>query len=195
MRERVVACSIFEATPTDMPLVFTGPLLNEMSPELRRKIERAYSEFPELGDRRVIVGITRKHWLDGYAVGEDFCIRLNVRRRTGVSLFTIGHELTHLLQKPGLGIVPEGEVQCDIWTLARSEIFLDEMPSYLDIPCTEEGWRNHAREVHELCIRAIGVRRSNRRYIVWLKKMLRQHLAAPFQLGLFDVHPAQIAQV
>jgi len=91
-----------------MPLVFTGPLLNEMTPELRRKIERAYSEFPELGDRRVIVGITRKHWLDGYAVGEVFCIRLNVRRRTGVSLFTIGHELTHLLQKPGLGIVPEG---------------------------------------------------------------------------------------
>ena len=178
-----------------MPLILTAPLLSEISYELKRKIERAYAEFPELVDRRVTVGITRKRWLDGYTVAEDFCIRFNIKHRAGVSYFTIGHELTHLLQKTGLGIVPEGEVQCDIWTLARSEIFLDEMPSYLDIPCTEEGWRNHAREVHELCIRAIGVRRSNRRYIVWLKKMLRQHLAAPFQLGLFDVHPAQIAQV
>ena len=48
-----------------MPLTFTSPLLNEMTPELRHKIERAYSEFPELGDRRLIVGVTRKHWLGG----------------------------------------------------------------------------------------------------------------------------------
>lgn len=186
MRKRVIACSIFEATRTDMPLVFTGPLLNEMTLELGRKIEHAYSKFPELRDRRVIVGITKKRGLDGYAVGEDFCIRLNVNRRTGLSHFTIGHELTHLLQKPGLGTVPDGEVQCDIWTLARSELFLDEMPGYLEIPCPEESWRDHARHVRELCIQAIEVRRANRRYIVWLRNMLRQYLTSPIQLGLFS---------
>ncbi len=176
-----------------MALIFTNPLLDEITPELKRKIERAYLEFPELSKRRVVVGITKKHWLDGYAVGEDFCIRLYVNRRTGISYFTIGHEFTHLLQKPGLGIVPDGEVQCDIWTLARSELFLDEMPSYLDVhPCTEESWKYHARAVRELCIRAIEVRTLNRRYIVWLKNMLRHHFAGPVQLDLFKLDSISI---
>ena len=39
----------------------------------------------------------------------------------------------HLLQRPCLGIVPAGEMQCDIWTLARSELFLDEKPCYLEL--------------------------------------------------------------
>ncbi len=132
-----------------MALIFTNPLLDEITPELKRKIERAYLEFPELSKRRVVVGITKKHWLDGYAVGE---------------------------------------VQCDIWTLARSELFLDEMPSYLDVhPCTEESWKYHARAVRELCIRAIEVRTLNRRYIVWLKNMLRHHFTGPVQLDLFNL--------
>ena len=171
-----------------MPLIFTNPLLDEIRPELKQRVERAYAEFPELSRRRVVVGITKKRWLDGYAVGEDFCIRLNVNRRTRTSCFTIGHELTHLLQKPGLGIVPDGEVQCDIWTLARSELFLDEMPTYLDVhPCTEESWKYHAKAVRELCVRAIEVRSFNRRYIVWLKNMLRHHFTGPVQLDLFNL--------
>ncbi len=171
-----------------MPVKFTKPLRDEMTPALRRKIERAYREFPELAGHPVVFGITKKRRLDGYAVIEDFCVRLNVRRRKGVSYFTIGHELTHLLQKPGLGIVPDGEVQCDIWTLARSQLFLDEMPSYLDVhPCTEESWKYHARAVRELCVRAIEVRSFNRRYIVWLKNMLRHHFTGPVQLDLFNL--------
>ncbi len=77
-----------------MPLILTAPLLSEISSELKRKIERAYAEFPELVERRVTVGMTRKPWLDGYTVAEDFCVRLNSKRRTGVSYFTVGHEFT-----------------------------------------------------------------------------------------------------
>ena len=121
-----------------------------------------------------------------YAVIEDFCIRLNVRRRKGVSYFTIGHELTHLLQKPGLGIVPDGEVQCDIWTLARSRIFLDGMPTYLDVdPCRDEDWKFHAGAVRELCIRAIEERTCRRKYIVWLRNMIGEYFTRPAQLDLF----------
>lgn len=171
-----------------MPLHFTAVLKEQLTPDLREKIERAYGAFPELQPKRVRVGLTHKRWLDGYADGEEFCIRLNVSRRRGVSYFTIGHELTHLLQKPGLGTVPEGEVQCDIWTLARSPLFLDEMPGYLDVhPVTEKDWGRHAAQVHELCRRALEVRHSNRRYIVWLKQSLLQHFSEPSQLGLFDV--------
>lgn len=170
-----------------MPLQFTSVLRGRLTPELKTRIEGAYAQFPELKQRRVRVGLTHKRWLDGYADGEDFCIRLNVRRHQGVSYFTIGHELTHLLQKPGLGIVPEGEVQCDIWTLARSQLFLDEIPGYLDVhPVTEKDWARHAPKVHQLCRRALEVRQSNRRYIVWLKESLRRQFSDPIQLPLFD---------
>jgi len=170
-----------------VPLHFTSVLSSRLTPDLKEKIERAYGEFPELQPERVRVGLTRKRWLDGYADGEEFCIRLNVSRRRGVSYFTIGHELTHLLQKPGLGTVPEGEVQCDIWTLARSPLFLDEMPSYLDVhPVTEKDWGCHAHRVHELCRRALEVRQSNRRYIVWLRESLRRRFSEPAQLRLFE---------
>jgi hypothetical protein len=169
-----------------VPLQFTRVLRDELTPDLERRIERAYYEFPELKQKHVRVGLTNKRWLDGYADGEDFCIRLNVRRRNGVSYFTIGHELTHLLQKPGLGTVPEGEVQCDIWTLARSKLFLDEMPGYLDVhPVTEKDWARHAARVHRLCRRALEVRQSNRRYIVWFRESLQHHFSGPVQLGLF----------
>ncbi len=77
-----------------MPLILTAPLRSKISSELKRKIERAYAEFPELVERRVTVGMTRKPWLDGYTVAEDFCVRLNSKRRTGVSYFTVGHEFT-----------------------------------------------------------------------------------------------------
>ena len=173
-----------------MPLAFTNPLLAKMTPPLKRRIERAYLKFPELSQRRVVVGITWKRRVDAYAVIEDFCIRLNVRSKTGTTYYTIGHELTHLLQKPGLGVIPYGEVQCDIWTLARSDLFLDEIPTYLDVhPCTDRDWKRHARSIRNFCIQAIEVRKANRKYIVWLKNTLQSYLAGPRQLDLFDLRP------
>ena len=66
-------------------------------------------EFPELGDRKVTVGLTATPGVDGLAVADEMLVRLNVNRRR-VPYFTIGHELMHLLQRPGLGVVPAGEV-------------------------------------------------------------------------------------
>lgn len=151
-----------------------------MTPELWAKITRAYAEFPDLIQRHIVVGITKRRGLDGYAVREDFCIRLYVTRKTTPSLYTIGHEFTHLLQWPGLGTVPNGEFQCDIWTLARSELFLDEMPSYLEVrACANGNWKYHAHMVRNLCRQAIEARKTNRNYIVWLKDRLRASYGTP----------------
>jgi hypothetical protein len=50
------------------------------------------------------------------------------------------------------------------------------MPTYLRLhPCTQESWKQHASRIRELCTQAIEVRRTNRKYIVWLKDMLRQY--------------------
>ena len=165
--------------------VLTAPMAAVISDELRHRLGRALEEFPELGDRRVTVGLTAIPGVDGLAIPDEMLVRLNVNRRR-VPFFTIGHELMHLLQRPGLGIVPAGEVQCDIWTLPRSELFLDEKPCYLEVPCGTRVWPRHAHAVRRLCQDALDVRRQDRRYILWLKKRLRDHFDGPVTLPLFD---------
>jgi hypothetical protein len=109
---------------------------------------------------------------DGIAVFEDMTVRFDLRRG-GPSYYTIGHELTHLLQ--ALKRVPFGEVQCDIWTLARGRLFLDEAPCYLPVPeRLRRRWTRHAAGVSYLCRRAISERPTRRTYIRWLKQQLTE---------------------
>src|SRR5262245_38306602 len=109
-----------------MPVHYTGPMRAVLTADVEMRLENSLAQFPELANRTITVGLTKS--ADGTAEIESMTIRLNVRRRRPVSYFTIGHELTHLLQNGGLGIVPGGEVQCDVWTLARSDLFLDDRP-------------------------------------------------------------------
>lgn len=154
------------------PLILTLPLARVATSQLVQKLEASLKLFPELGDEPVTVGLTTSRRLDGLAIPNERLIRLNPLRRRMVSYFTIGHELTHLLQPPGLSLIPSGEVQCDIWTLARDELFLDEKPSYLQINCDGRSWGRHAHAVQRLCRYAIDERSRNRQYIVWLQRQL-----------------------
>ena len=172
-------------------LVLTAPMAAVARPELVFRLERALALFPELGDERVTVGVTTSRTLDGLAYPSERLIRLNPYRRRMVTYFTIGHELTHLVQPPGLALIPGGEVQCDIWTLARDPLFLDEKPCYLEVDCDGRRWRRHAHAVRELCRRAIEIRWRNRRYIVWLREQLSAYFdrPEPEQPSLFDTVP------
>jgi hypothetical protein len=151
----------------------------EMTPDLMNRIERALGEFPELLKHKITVGVNRSANLHGSADSRNMTIRLNPRPRGGVTYATIGHELTHLLQRPGLGVVPYGEEQCDIWTLARSDLFLDDVPFYL---CAhlwrKKTWPNYAKAVRSLCIEAIRLRATNRRYKAWLEDAIQGHVNA-----------------
>jgi hypothetical protein len=72
-----------------------------------------------------------------------------------------------------LRLVPLGEVQCDIWTLARGRLFADELPCYLQMPPPiRRNWRRYAARVGYLCERAISERSTRRTYIQWLKQEL-----------------------
>ena len=158
-----------------MPVFYTGRMNKVLSQELGSRLERSLGEFPELAARTITVGLTKT--CAGTAEAAQMLIRLNVRRHTPVSYFTIGHELTHLLQSAGLRVVPDGEVQCDVWTLARSELFLDDQPTYL---CkrlwSRSNWPDHAEAVRALCIQAIEMRRTNRRYLMWLNAAIEQRV-------------------
>ena len=156
-----------------MAIRYTAPMLAVMTAPLETRIQRCIEQFPELVERTVAVGLTMS--AEGTAEADKMTIRLHVRRRKQVSCFTIGHELTHLLQSTGLRLVPDGEVQCDVWTLSRSELFLDDRPSYL---CphlwTRASWSQHAPVARQLCIEAIERRRTNRRYLMWLTDQLER---------------------
>ena len=150
-----------------------------------RDYERALREFPELSEHTITVGVNRSNDLHGSADSRNMTIRLNPRLKGGVAYATIGHELTHLLQKPGLGIVPYGEEQCDIWTIARSGLFLDDVPFYLCSDLWEKKtWPSHANMVRSLCMEAIRVRETNRRYKIWLEESIKQYLKDAANIGL-----------
>lgn len=154
-------------------------------------LQAALRLFPELQGKAITVGYTRAHLgsalipRDGEA---ELTIRLKVRK---LSYNTIGHELTHLVQ--GLshlnssstdGRIPSGEKQCDIWTLARSELFCDEAPTYLKLPAVIRGnWPSYAGSVRALCVAAIAKRATHRLYIRWLEEEI-QHLARENLAGI-----------
>jgi hypothetical protein len=158
-------------------------------------IEGSLAHFPELNGQIITVGYTRKHLGSAtvtYRKGvvSRLAIRLKVRKLT---YQTIGHELTHLLQGLAHGErsrarfadpakIPSGEKQCDIWTLARHELFCDDAPTYLRVPRpVRESWPAYAAAVRALCLQAIDKRKTHRRYIQWLEAEIRALAKTPFR--------------
>jgi hypothetical protein len=153
------------------PLRPSRPLLaHRRATALLRRVDRCRSLFPELEREEIRVGITRS--ADGIAVLEDMTVRFDLRRRLPTH-YVIGHELTHLLQ--ALRLVPHGEVQCDVWTLARSPLFLDEEPCYLEVPAPlRQRWDRYGTRVAALCSEAIRIRSRRRQYLRWLTDRLEE---------------------
>lgn len=171
-----------------MPFLFTPLMKKRLTRQARIMLGISLRHFPELRGKTITVGYTRANL--GAAIvprptrlNAKLMIRLKVRKLT---YNTIGHELTHLVQ--GLSQVdqkggepttrtkiPSGEKQCDIWTLARSELFCDDAPGYLELPhSVRENWPYYADSIRALCIAAIKKRETHRFYIRWLEGELSQ---------------------
>ena len=171
-----------------MSLIFTSSMAKRLTPRVRRMLEDSLFWFPELEGKNITVGYTRSRGSLGVAymtkggIDGSMGIRLKVRN---LVYNTIGHELTHLAQ--GLSQrtqkrsaqerlrIPGGEKQCDIWTLARSDLFCDDAPTYIKLPReVRENWPRYASAVRSLCIAAIEKRSHYRFYIRWLEDQIRQ---------------------
>lgn len=176
-----------------MPLRLTPQMKQRLTRRTLEMVQRSLGYFPELKDAAITIGYTRKHLGSAtviYRKGELYrlIIRLRVRK---VSYHTIGHELTHLVQGLAYGErygnrsvdpdrIPSGETQCDIWTLARDPLFLDDPPTYIKMPrVMRERWQDYAESVRELCIAAIDKRHTQRQYIRWLEQEIGQLAKAP----------------
>jgi hypothetical protein len=175
-----------------MPLRLTPQMKQRMTRRTLEMVQRALGHFPELKDAAITIGYTRKHLGSATVIYRKqelyrLIIRLRVRK---VTYHTIGHELTHLVQGLAYGHrgtrsadpsrIPVGETQCDIWTLARDSLFLDDPPTYIKMPrLIREHWPDYADSVRELCIAAIAKRHTQRQYIRWLEQEIRQLAKIP----------------
>jgi hypothetical protein len=136
------------------------------------RLDEARNHFPELDDITVKVGITLN--ADGKA---DLQGRAVYFRSRNVSHYVIGHELTHLLQE--IQGLPKSERSCDIFTMARTVLFCDESPNYVNVPkemLNENRFiLDHYREfVHKTARSAAALRRAGKRfYISWFENTLK----------------------
>jgi hypothetical protein len=167
-----------------MPLRFTPLMKKRLTQRAHFMLQAALRLFPELHGKTLTVGYTRAHLGSALVprhAEAELTIRLKVRK---LSYNTIGHELTHLVQglshcrqehEAFTARIPSGEKPCDIWTLARSELFCDDAPTYLELPpAVREHWPYYAKAVRALCMAAIEKRATHRLYIAWLEKQIHQ---------------------
>lgn len=163
-----------------MPIRFTPAMHQRLTPRVPAMLQASLRLFPELQGKNITVGYTRAHLgsaLIPRDIAAELTIRLHVRKLT---YNTIGHELTHLLQglshlddSTANARIPGGEKQCDIWTLARSELFCDDAPTYLKLPLVVRAhWPQYAQSIRRLCIAAIEKRATHRLYISWLEEQI-----------------------
>jgi hypothetical protein len=134
--------------------------------------------YPELEGQEIRVGITNRTNILGEADSHKSLIRLKV---SSLCYNTVGHELMHLSQRTthinqDFDIIPYGEKQCDIWTLARNKIFADKPPYYLKIPNSiRSDWHQFSNCIRDLCIESIACRHEgDRRYIVNLESKIKK---------------------
>lgn len=146
--------------------------------DLDRKLRAVIQLFPELDAERIEVGLLGAPFI--YAAAKTNLkdrIKIVYNPKYPATYFTFGHELTHFVQhldeeETGTKI-PYGEVQCDVWTLARDKLFLDALPYYLRLSKEiRDNWEEYSKQVRGLCIQAIEVRKTKRHYLKWLEYKL-----------------------
>ena len=170
--------TLVENGSNDFQIIYTKPLLKASTIEYRAELESKFRQsillFPELnpgtvkfGLRTTCVASARTYQFDE---NRDFML-FGVNPVESLKFYTMGHELTHFVQ--AISDIPAGEKQCDVWTLARNELFLDKPPRYIDIPTViRKDWDLYRDEIRRLTIEAIEIRKSKRRYIYWLEEKI-----------------------
>lgn len=171
----------------EFPFTFTPRMKKRLSKRVIDMLQNALRCFPELKGKKITVGYTAAHLGSALVplrpeAADKLTIRLKVKT---LKYNTIGHELTHLLQ--GLSkiqlkerkvaaaeTIPYGEKQCDIWTLARSNLFCDDAPTYIRLPRSiRENWPAYSQSVRRLCIAALEKRKTHRFYMQWLESRIK----------------------
>jgi hypothetical protein len=169
----------------EFPFTFTPRMKKRLSKRVIDMLQKALRCFPELKGKKITVGYTAVHLGSALVpLRPEAAAKLTIRLKVKTLKYnTIGHELTHLLQglskihfKAGAAVetIPYGEKQCDIWTLARSNLFCDDAPTYIRLPrAVRENWPSYSKSVRRLCIAALEKRKTHRFYMKWLESRIK----------------------
>jgi hypothetical protein len=169
----------------EFPFTFTPRMKKRLSKRVIDMLQNALRCFPELKGKKITVGYTSAHLGSALVpLRPEAAAKLTIRLKVKTLKYnTIGHELTHLLQglskihfKAGAAVetIPYGEKQCDIWTLARSNLFCDDAPTYIRLPrAVRENWPSYSKSVRRLCIAALEKRKTHRFYMKWLESRIK----------------------
>jgi hypothetical protein len=135
---------------------------------IRERLEFVRRFYPELDGCTIHVGLAQKRGVLGWGSLDPERPGVWVRPRR-LACFTIAHEFIHLLQARRL--VPRGERACDLWAMARSQLVIDCIPSYLRLPRALRRRRlptaQDAALLHRAARRAIEAREGgDRRYLI-----------------------------
>ena len=162
----------------DFEMFFTSPLKKGSTASFREELESKFREsmllFPLLHPKTVKFGLRRGCVATAHTYGfrdnQDFML-FGINPVEKLYYYPLGHEITHFVQE--ITDIPHGEKQCDVWTLARSELFTDRAPRYIDMAgVVRDNWNDYKVEVRNLCIKGIEIRESKRRYIQWIEEEL-----------------------
>lgn len=168
---------------------FTRPLLRSpLCARLGRRLETVRGFFPELDGVTIQVGIVVSRRVEGRGSLDPEEPSIWLRPRAA-GLFTMAHELTHLLQARGL--VPGGERACDLHALTRSPLLVDSVPSYLRLPGgvprdePPPGWLASLL-VETARLAEAERRRGLRTYVRWFEKAVAAALARRGRAAISD---------
>lgn len=174
---------LLEQTVLDLGPVrprWTFSRLAEKTPHKARMLEHlefTRKFFPELDGVTIHVGLAQKRGVLGWGSLDPDRPGVWIRPRR-LSLFTIAHEFTHLLQARGL--VPRGERACDVFALARSSMLVDHAPSYLKLPRQLRRPKlkpGQAQLLTDCARRALAAREAgDRRYLQLFERLVEEAL-------------------
>jgi hypothetical protein len=165
-------------SPPDAP---DTVVVEGLSSEGHLRVLEVLEHFPELAGKHL-----RYRWAPkllsctAYVSGDV----LSFAQQTP-SYHVIAHETMHVVQGLRVG-VPCGERSCDLWTIARADLFNDVPPCYLRVPVfdTISMYRAVKPVMRPLALQAIEERaRGNRRYLVWWERRVLEYAESQYPPG------------
>lgn len=177
MSEQKTLFEIFDTSREEIKIKFTRNVEYEQKEKIKKLFEEVIPYFPEFKRSTFKVGYTESGacYVPKYIRKTDrehIYIRLSEH---DITRYVLAHELTHELQYTNNDI-PQGEKQCDIWTLARSTFLLDHPPHYLEVPkSVRENWYDWKEILHQVAEEAIQKREEGLfRYIRYFEDKVKE---------------------
>lgn len=160
-------------------MIFTDELIEAATPEYLIELESKFREsillFPEFRPKLVSFDLILKDIAFAQTTSfrsypERMIFSINPTVEV-IYYYFMGHELTHFAQE--LVQIPHYEQHCDLWTMARSELFTDISPSYIDMPMKlRDYWDDYKVEARKLFIKAIESGKTGRKDVELIEREL-----------------------